>query len=354
MRKEKLIISSILFLLVAGCDQADKPLPKVSLAPDATTIDYNGMLTMKWSATGVDYCIASGDWSGNIKFSGSKTLGPLTRDSFYLLDCYDSDKLVSNSISIKVRDPQIPQVNLSASPLSIEHGGTTTITWSSQHVTSCTAEGDWVGAQELNGSLRLEGLTSDSEYRLFCNGPQGEVSDSISINVYESGIQVPKVKLTATPANISFNGSTTLSWDTSGADICRASGDWFGSKDRSGTQGISQLTQDSRFILTCRIAGGGGGEGIDVANVRVDPPPPPTVTLSTNQSEVAPNSSVTLRWSSSHADSCIAIGDWSGTKRFSGTQTISSVKKNSVFSLKCIGIGGLGTDTVNIAVIDNK
>ena len=353
MSKAKLIFSSLL-LLVAGCNPADRPPPEVSLTPDATTVDYNGSFTLSWQASRVDYCIASGDWTGNVKFSGSETLGPLTRDSFYLLDCYKSGELISRSVSIEVREPQIPQVKLSASPLSMAFGGTTTVSWSSEHVEQCIAEGDWSGPQQLNGSLRLEGLTSDSEFRLFCSGPQGDVSDSISINVYEKGIEVPQVSLTATPASIPFDGSTTLSWSTIGADICRASGDWFGSRNRSGTEGIRQLTQDSRFILTCRVAGGRGGEGIDVAEVRVGPPPEPTVTLTANHSEVAANGSVTLRWSSSHADSCIAIGDWTGTKRFSGTQTISGVEENSEFSLKCIGIGGLGTDTVKIRVLDNN
>ena len=354
MSKTKLIIPSLFLLLLAGCDQADKPPPEVKLNPSATSIEYNGTFTMSWEATRVDYCIASGDWKGNIKRSGSETLGPLTRDSFYLLDCFKRGEQISNSVSIKVGEPQIPKISLSAHPLSLEYGGTSTISWTSEHVENCTAEGDWTGPLALNGSLRLEELTSDSEFRLYCTGPQGEVSDNISIDVYEPGIVVPQVSLTASPASIPFNGSTTLSWNTEGADICRASGDWFGSRDRSGSQGVRQLTQDSRFILTCTIAGGGGGRGIDIVEVKVDPPPAPEVSLTANHSEVTPNSSVTLRWSSSHADSCIGTGDWTGTKRFSGTQTIPSVEENSEFTLQCIGVGGLGTDTVNISVTDNN
>ncbi len=352
MSKTKLIVPSLLLLLLAGCDQADKPPPEVKLNPSATSVDYNDTFTMSWEATRVDYCIASGDWKGNIKRSGSEILGPLTRDSFYVLDCFKSGELISESVSIEVGAPQIPKISLSAHPLSIEYGGSSTITWTSENVDNCTAEGDWIGTQTLKGSLKLEGLANDSEFRLYCTGPQGEVSDSISIDVYEPGIVVPQVSLTASPANIPFNGSTTLSWNTTGADICRASGDWFGSRDRSGSQGIRQITQDSRFILTCTIAGGGGGQGIDVAEVRVDPPPAPSVTISANHAEVKPNGSVTLRWSSSHADSCIGIGDWTGTKRFSGTQTIASVEQDSEFTLKCIGVGGLGTDTVNISVTE--
>lgn len=354
MLKTILRFSWILAFLLSACDQSEKGQPEIRLNPVPKTIDYNGTFTMSWSATDVDYCIASGDWSGNIKSSGSKTLGPLKRDSFYILNCYDSGKVFTDSVSIKVRAAEIPQVNLSASPLSIAFQDSTTITWSSQHVKDCNAAGDWSGERKPSGSLKLEGLETDSEFRLICSGPHGEVSDSVSINVVEAGIKVPRVSLTANPAKISYKGSTTLSWNSQDADICRASGNWFGSKDRSGTQTINQLNTDSRFILTCTIAGGGGGEGVDAAVVRVDPAPPPTVKLTASPPRVAIDGATTLRWSSSHADSCVAIGDWSGTKSITGKLTVSGLKKESLFSLKCIGIGGLGTDTVTITLLDDE
>ena len=64
------------------------------------------------------------------------------------------------------------------------------------------------------------------------------------------------------------------------------------------------------------------------------------------------NGSTTLRWSSSHADSCIATGDWSGTKSISGTQTISNLKQASEFRLNCTGLGGLRSDSVVITLQD--
>lgn len=354
MLKTILRLSWILALLLSACDQTVDRSPEVRLNPEPGTIDYNGSFTMSWSATAVDFCIASGDWSGSIKSSGTKTLGPLTRDSFYILDCYYSGNLVSDSVTVKVSSPEIPQINLSASPLSIAFQDSTTITWSTKHVKDCIASGDWSGQKKLSGSIKMEGLETDSVYRLTCSGPQGEVTDSVSINVVESGIKVPRVSLTASPTSISYNGSTTLSWNTLDADICRASGNWFGSKARSGTQTIKQISKDSHFILTCTIAGGGGGAGVDAAEVSVSPAPPPTVTLTANPLNVAINGSTTLRWSSSHANSCIATGDWTGTKSISGTLTIRGLKKDSLFSLKCTGVGGLGTDSITVTLKDEN
>lgn len=354
MLKTILRFSWILLPLLSACNQPDGEKIEIRLDPEPSTIDYNGTFTMSWSTSSVDYCIAEGDWSGNIKSSGTKTLGPLTRDSIYILNCYASGNRVSDSVSVKVRAPEIPQINLSASPLSIGFRDSTTITWSSQYVKDCIAAGDWSGQKALSGSVKMEGLESDSEFRLICSGPQGEVSESVSINVVEAGITVPRVKLTATPAMISYNGSTTLNWNTVDADICRASGDWFGSKARNGTQTIKQLITDSRFILTCTIAGGGGGEGIDVAEVKIGSAPPPQVILTARPTRIPMNGATTLTWSSSHAESCIAVGDWSGTKSISGTLTISDLKKESLFSLNCTGVGGLGSNSITITLEDTK
>jgi len=354
MLKTFIKFSWIVALLLSACDKQDNIQAEIRLSPEPATIDYNGTFTLSWTTTAVDYCIASGDWSGSIKTRGSKTLGPLTRDSIYLLSCFHSGKEISESVTVKVRAAEIPVVKLTASPLSIGFREPTTISWTSQHVAECSATGDWSGNKELNGSLKLEGLETDSEFGLTCSGPKGVVSNSVSLNVFEAGITVPRVKLTATPATISYNGSTTLSWNSQNADICRASGNWFGSKARSGEQTIKQLNRDSHFMLTCTIAGGGGAEGVDVAEVRVNPAPPPTVTLTAIPAEVSSNSSTTLRWSSSHANSCIATGDWSGTKSVSGTLTINELRKDSLFKLSCTGVGGLASDSIKITLKDGS
>src|SRR5437588_1081659 len=47
---------------------------------------------------------------------------------------------------------QYPTVNLSASPNPVAAGQTSTLTWSSTDVTSCTAYGDWSGSRPTSGS----------------------------------------------------------------------------------------------------------------------------------------------------------------------------------------------------------
>ena len=352
MFKTCVTILSVISLSLTACGKGEAPSPEILLNPSQSTIDYNDSFTLSWEARSVKYCIASGDWTGNLKSSGQKVLGPLTRDSLYILDCYHSGNKISKSVTVKVHAPQIPRISLSASPLSIAFGESTALSWSTEHVTECIANGDWSGSKPLNGTMQLGALESDSEFLLTCRGPKGEVSESINVDVAEAGIDVPRVTLTATPARISHNGSTTLSWETRNADICRASGNWFGSKARSGQETIRQLTEDSGFTLSCTIAGGKGGEGKDALRVRVDPPPVPQVTLTASPQNIKTNGSTTLRWSSSHAESCIATGEWSGTRSISGTRTISGLKGKSIFTLNCSGVGGMGSDSVTVTLTE--
>jgi len=89
--------------------------------------------------------------------------------------------------------------------------------------------------------------------------------------------------------------------------------------------------------------------------------PPPTVDLKANGSDAPSNNPLilcyrdylTLSWTSSNANSCIASGDWSGTKATGGSE---SVQLNSVrtfiFTITCQGAQGTNpaTDSVYVRI----
>jgi len=81
----------------------------------------------------------------------------------------------------------------------------------------------------------------------------------------------------------------------------------------------------------------------------------PSVEIKANGSSVSPvtisyNSSVSLSWSSSNADSCQASGDWSGTKAISGSETINNITSNKSFTIICSGAGGSATSKIDITL----
>jgi len=76
----------------------------------------------------------------------------------------------------------------------------------------------------------------------------------------------PVVSITARPTSVASGGSSTLTWSTSGATSCAASGSWSGAVATSGSQTTGALTQNATYTLTC---GGSGGTATASASVSV-------------------------------------------------------------------------------------
>lgn len=85
---------------------------------------------------------------------------------------------------------------------------------------------------------------------------------------------VPTVNLTANPLQVSNCGlwyqgncSSVLTWTSTGADSCVASGGWGGSKGPNGSQNVSWTgTADQTFTLTCTGPGGSGSDSVIVVH----------------------------------------------------------------------------------------
>ncbi|MGD2171822.1 MAG: hypothetical protein PVF80_06945, partial [Gammaproteobacteria bacterium] len=128
----------------------------------------------------------------------------------------------------------------------------------------CTASGDWSGSLGTSGSMARNNLQVDQTYTLTCSGPGGSASDSVSVAVNMQIPGAPTLSFSANPGSVAPGDSTTLSWSSTNADDCMASGDWSGTRGLSGTQTFSDLTADSQFILTCSGAGGSISRTVNV------------------------------------------------------------------------------------------
>jgi hypothetical protein len=363
------ILSLGLCLIIAGCGQSasesgeavltptsssevttvpanNQKLPVIAMTASPVIVMLNGSTTVEWSATDAIACIASGSWSGNKSTAGSQTFNGLLEDATYRLSCSGVSGNTTEVITVTVAAaPSAPAINLSASPSSLPYNGSTTLSWTSNNTTGCSASGDWNGNRATSGSQVISGLTTDSSFSLSCTGAGGTVSDSVSISV--AAPAEPTINLSASPSNLPFNGSTTLSWNSSNATSCTASRDWSGSKGTSGSQTINSLTADSVFRLSCT---GPGGTTSNTVNVNVAAAAAPSVNLSASSTNLAYNGSTTLTWNSNNSTSCSASGDWTGNKNTSGSQVISALTADSNFTLSCSGDGGTANDTVSVSV----
>jgi len=81
---------------------------------------------------------------------------------------------------------------------------------------------------------------------------------------------VPTVNLKANysdgPITVPYNSSVVLSWSSSNATSCYASGDWSGTKSTSGSETIYNLTSSKTYTLTCT---GGGNSSSDTVYVKI-------------------------------------------------------------------------------------
>lgn len=157
-----------------------------------------------------------------------------------------------------------PTLTLSASPSSVTAGGSATLTWAATNATSCTASGAWSGTKSTSGSQASGALntTGTQTFSMTCIGTGGSVTQSAAVSVTATTptTPAPTVTLTASPSSITTGGSATLTWSSTNATACTASGAWSGNRATSGTgsTGTLNTTGIQSYTLTCTGAGGSG------------------------------------------------------------------------------------------------
>jgi hypothetical protein len=161
--------------------------------------------------------------------------------------------------------PPAPALSLTANPTSVANGASATLSWTSSNTDSCTASGAWSGSKPLSGTADTGPLVADATFTLMCTGAGGSAQQSASVAVAAVPPPQPMVTLTANPTAIPANGTTTLTWSSTNATACTASGAWSGSKALSGSQQVGPLAGNATFTLTCTSAGGSARQDAQVS-----------------------------------------------------------------------------------------
>ncbi|HEY6924872.1 MAG TPA: PQQ-binding-like beta-propeller repeat protein [Steroidobacteraceae bacterium] len=293
----------------------DVPAPVISIGVTPTTISTNHTATLTWSASNATSCVASGSWSGPQVVAGSITVGESAPGSYtYTLSCSNTSKSAANSAVLMVVYPQQLNTTLTANPTSIAAGQTTTLTWSSNGADSCVASGGWSGTLPASGSqsVSVSGAGNNSYY-LQCSNATGDGSAQATVQ----GL-VATVSLSANPTTTGVGQPTTLTWSSTQASSCTASGEWSGTLASSGSQVVTpNAVGNHSYFITCSNPGAPAQTSVSVtASI-------PVVALSVFPSTVVAGKSVTLRWNGQYANSCVASGAWSGSLSTSGLMTIT-------------------------------
>lgn len=157
-------------------------------------------------------------------------------------------------------------IGVSASPIQV--GQSATLTWSATNATTCTASGSWSGAEATSGSQSVSPSAAGSyTYTLTCSGAGGSGSNSAAL-VVNAATPQPTVQMQLAATSVAVGQSTTLSWSTTNATTCTASGDWSGTQATAGSQQVTaSAAQTYHYILSCTGPGGSASSSAALTGV---------------------------------------------------------------------------------------
>jgi len=313
----------------------------------ATDCTGGGATQLSWTSQNSSSCYASGGWSGWKSTTGQATVVPSKSPAEYRLTCCGPGGMKRAVVTVTQSGAMPPVVSLAASPPNVGVGEATQLTWSSTNATSCAASGAWFGTKATNGTESTGPLSGSATYTLDCSGVGGTSSRAVTVTV----TQAPTLSLTANPASVPGNRTSTLTWVGSGVDACIASGGWSGSRPTSGSATVGPLTTSTAYTLDC--TGAGGAVTRNVA-VNVTQPPPASLPLDANPRSMASNGASTLTWIGSGVEACIASGGWSGSRSISGSATAGPITVDTTYTLSCTGTGGNAIAMTAVVIRDAR
>ncbi|MDE1944700.1 MAG: hypothetical protein KGI03_00275, partial [Patescibacteria group bacterium] len=120
------------------------------------------------------------------------------------------------SVTCPAPPPNAPTCTLSASPSSINPGGSSTLTWTTTNAASVAID-NGVGAVAANSSKQVS-PTSNTTYTLTATSASGATATCTApVTITSSPPAAPTCTLTATPSSVASGGTTELAWTTTNA-----------------------------------------------------------------------------------------------------------------------------------------
>jgi hypothetical protein len=149
-------------------------------------------------------------------------------------------------------------VILKASSQSVTVSMPVTLTWSSTTGAACTPSGgttadNWTGTVGASGShLVTEASAGTYDYGLICVAQAVSATATVTV-----AMTLPAVSLTAAPTAITVGKPVALTWTSSNAPACAASGGqsgdgWTGARSANGTASVTPNAAETiMYVMTC-------------------------------------------------------------------------------------------------------
>ncbi len=171
----------------------------------------------------------------------------------------------SDSASPASANPVI--VSIGASPTTLTVGQSTTLTWSASNASACQASDAWSGTMAVAGTqLVTPPAAGTFTYALTCNG--ASASTSVVVNAFTP---LPTVSMTFTPTSVRVGQTATLTWSTTNATTCTASGAWAGNQGPNASIAVAQTVAGTyTYNLVCSGAGGSASASVALGVTDLD------------------------------------------------------------------------------------
>jgi probable HAF family extracellular repeat protein len=253
---------------------------KISASTDTATV--GAPVTLTWAVSPGSTCVAASsnpDFTGSVAVTGKQTVTETVAGTEnYTLNCTGPGvAAVTVSTSVTWSWPPVT-LSVSASPSTIAAGQSTTIIWTASNATSCTATGggpadNWAGAKTIQGSQAVtEAFAPQTAsvvltFDITCTSTTSGLSRAASVKVTETQVSgagsggPPTATISASLNSITVNQPETLTWKSSNATSCTATGggdgdNWAGPKATSGSATVTESVQITSgitltFGITC-------------------------------------------------------------------------------------------------------
>lgn len=319
--------------------------PTATLTASPASIPYNGSSTLSWSSTNASSCSPTGSWTNSGLLSGSVGVGPLTTTQTYGLQCTGAGGTSSlASATVTVGGAPVNGTCGTANGVSYANGSS-----SYSPNTQCSS-----GTPSTTAFP-----TAGNTVTWTCAGANGG-STSPTCSASQRNVSAPTATLTPAASNVSYGGSTTLTWTTTNATSCTWAGGFtpltVGSSGSVSTGALYNPSTTFQFA-SCT---GPGGTTANPASATVTADAQPRVLIAASPVRVKAGTASVISWSASGATSCTVTGPNIGgpgvnsrTDYAVGTTTQSvTVTTQSTYTISCTisgpGSPNLQTATVNV------
>ena len=252
------------------------PLPTLSFSASPTLLGVGGSTVLSWSSVQANRCTASGAWSGDQPLGGQATMTP-HQTLTYTLSCLNSSGTIQQNVTITV-DAQPPTVQFTAPPSGAVLQGAVdlAVDAADDHAVSridFVIDGTQIGSSTTalyhyrwDTTHSREGGHTLQATALDIAGNQSTVT--LPVTVWN--VPLPTVSLAVAQPLLGIGGMTTVSWTSTTATNCTASGGWSGDQPLSGQQVVSP-SATTTYTLMCVNTTGSASQS---ATITVDAVPP--------------------------------------------------------------------------------